>query len=129
MILADTSVWIAHLRAGDGALVGLLERGLVLGHPWVTGELALGRLTQRREIIAHLTSLPQATVATTDEVLTLVENQRLYGRGIGYVDTQLLTATHLTPEAELWTADKPLAAAASSLGCAFDPSTSGADTT
>ena len=128
MILVDTSIWIAHLKAGGGALVGLLERGLVLGHPWVTGELALGRLIQRREIIGLLTSLPQATVATSDEVLTLVDNHALYGRGIGYVDTQLLTATHLTPEAELWTADKPLAVAASDLGCGFDPSTSGAET-
>jgi hypothetical protein len=59
-------------------------------------------------------------VATTAEILTIVETHALFGRGIGYVDAQLLAATLLTPEAELWTADKPLQAAASGLGCAFE---------
>ncbi|MDQ3766741.1 MAG: type II toxin-antitoxin system VapC family toxin [Actinomycetota bacterium] len=121
MILVDTSIWIGHLRAGHSTLAGLLERGLVLGHPWVIGELALGHLGRRREILGLLTSLPQAAVASTDEILTLVENHGLFGRGIGYVDAQLLAATYLTPDAELWTADRPLVAAASRMGCAFDP--------
>ncbi len=47
MILVDTPVWIDHLRAGSAALARLLERGTVLGHPWVVGELALGHLAQR----------------------------------------------------------------------------------
>jgi len=121
VILVDTSIWIDHLRAGHSTLVRLLEREFVLTHPWVIGELALGHLSQRREVIGLLTSLPQATVATTDEVLTLVEGHRLYGLGIGYVDAQLLAATHLTPDAELWTSDQRLAAVASRLGCAVDP--------
>jgi len=33
MILVDTSVWVDHLRAGDSALIELLERGAVLGMP------------------------------------------------------------------------------------------------
>lgn len=123
MILVDTSIWIDHLRAGHATLTQLLERGLVLGHPWVIGELALGNLVQRRKIIGLLTSLPRATVATSDEVLTLVERHQLYGLGIGYVDAQLLAATRLTPDAELWTNDKRLVAAASRLGCAGDPRT------
>lgn len=36
-----TAVWIDHLRVGDAELASLLERGVVLAHPWVTGELAL----------------------------------------------------------------------------------------
>jgi len=121
VILVDTSLWIGHLRTGHAALARLLERGLVLGHPWVIGELALGHLTQRREIIGLLTSLPRATVATTDEVLTLVGRHQLDGLGIGYVDAQLLAATRLTADAALWTADRRLIAAASRLGCAVDP--------
>ncbi|MGH3665637.1 MAG: type II toxin-antitoxin system VapC family toxin [Egibacteraceae bacterium] len=127
MILVDTSIWIDHLRAGHATLAHLLERGLVLGHPWVVGELALGHLSQRREVLGLLTSLPQAVVATTDEVLTLVERHDLYGLGIGYVDAQLLAATQLTPDAELWTADRALVAAASRLGCAVDPGAPAAD--
>ncbi len=124
MILVDTSIWVDHLRAGHSTLITLLERGLVLAHPWVIGELALGHLSQRREVLGLLASLPQAAVATTDEILTLVERNQLYGLGIGYVDAQLLAATQLTPDAELWTNDKRLATAASHLGYAADPTPS-----
>jgi hypothetical protein len=87
----------------------------------VIGEFARGHLSQRRELMGLLTGLPQATVATADEVLTLVERHQLYGLGIGYVDAQLLAATRLTPDAELWTNDGRLVAVASRLGCVFDP--------
>ena len=120
MILVDTSIWVDHLTTGHPILTELLERGVVLGHPWVIGELALGRLSRRAEISGLLTSLEQATVATPDEVLTLIDRHELYGMGIGYVDAQLLAATRLTRDAALWTADQRLATAASRLGCAAD---------
>ena len=116
MILVDTSIWIDHLRAGDPQLVGFLQDGQVLAHPWVTGELALGHLSRRNEILGLLHNLPQATLATDVEVLTLMENQHLFGLGIGYVDAQLLAATLLTPDARLWTRDKRLATIAVRLG-------------
>ena len=109
MILVDTSIWIDHLRTGDPELVGLLQDGHVLAHPWVTGELALGHLVRRSEILGLLHNLPQATVATEVEVLTLIEKRHLFGLGIGYVDAQLLAATLLTSDARLWTRDERLA--------------------
>jgi predicted nucleic acid-binding protein len=115
VILVDTPVWVDHLRAGDPALAELLERTAVLAHPWVTGELALGRLSQRQEILRLLDALPQAEVATPAEVAVLIERHRLYGLGIGYVDAQLLAATLLTAGARLWTRDKRLAGAAARL--------------
>ena len=121
MILVDTSIWVDHLRAGDGALAALLERNAVLGHPWVTGELALGSLSRRSEVIHLLNSLPQAEVATTAEVGALTEGSRLYGLGIGYVDAQLIAATRLTPEGRLWTRDKRLAAIATHHGLSVEP--------
>lgn len=121
MIIVDTSIWVDHLRAGHPTLGTLLERGLVLAHPWVIGEIALGHLARRHEVIGLLEGLPPAAVATTGEVLTLVDRHQLYGLGIGYVDAQLLAATRLTRDAALWTNDKRLAAAASRLGCAADP--------
>ncbi|CAN5575371.1 type II toxin-antitoxin system VapC family toxin [soil metagenome] len=121
MILVDTSIWIEHLRASLETLVRLLDRGVVLAHPWVLGELALGHLDQRREIIGLLGNLPQAAVATTEEVLTLIERHQLVGSGIGYVDAQLLAATRLTPDAGLWTRDSRLGAVAERLGCAVSP--------
>ncbi len=118
MILVDTSIWIDHLRAGDPKLVALLEDRHVLAHPWVTGELALGHLSRRGEILELLNNLPQATVATDGEVLTLIDHRHLYGLGIGYVDAHLLAATLLTADARLWTRDKRLAAVAVEHGLA-----------
>lgn len=112
MILVDTSIWIDHLRTGDPELSELLRDGQVLAHPWVTGELAVGHLSRRSEILGLLHNLPQATVATDDEVLTLIDKRHLFGLGIGYVDAHLLAATTLTTAARLWTRDKRLAVVA-----------------
>jgi predicted nucleic acid-binding protein len=120
MILIDTSVWIEHLRAGSPALAHHLERGEVAGHPWVVGELALGNLRNRSEILGLLGGLPQATCATHPETLDLIDRHELWGVGIGYVDAQLLAASRLTGAA-LWTHDRCLAAAATRLGNAFEP--------
>ena len=121
MILVDTSVWIDHLRAGQPRLVELLEHSMVLGHPWVTGELAMGHLNRRNEVLGLLANLPQANVATRAEVLTLVDRHELHGAGIGYVDAQLLAATLLTEDGTLWTTDKRLAAVATRLKRASQP--------
>ncbi len=116
MILVDTSIWIDHLRAGDRELSELLRHGQVLAHPWVTGELALGHLSRRSEILGLLHNLPQATVATDDEVLALIDQRQLFGLGIGFVDSHLLAATALTTAARLWTRDKRLAGVAAQHG-------------
>jgi predicted nucleic acid-binding protein len=119
VILVDTAVWIDHFRDGDPALAGLLERGEVLAHPWITGELALGRLRARAEILKLLGDLPQAAVATPAELLAFIEHHELHGVGIGYVDAQLLAATRLTADARLWTHDRRLSAVAARLGAAY----------
>jgi len=121
MILVDTSVWVDHLRSGDAHLAGLLDQGQVLGHPWVLGELALGRLSDSPGVLGLLSQLPQAPVATPTEVLTLIERAQLAGTGIGYVDVHLLAAALLAPGTLLWTRDRRLAAAAARSGCGADP--------
>jgi predicted nucleic acid-binding protein len=118
MILADTSVWIEHLRRGEPTLSALLMNGQVLGHPAVVGELGLGTLADRDEVLGLLGNLPQAVAATHAEVMAFVARHRLFGLGIGYVDAHLLAATALTREAALWTRDKRLATAARTLGLA-----------
>lgn len=112
MILVDTSVWIDHLRSGNAVLAGLLEAGRVLVHPFVTGELALGNLRQRDVVLGALRGMPQANVATDDEVFRFIDESALYGLGIGYVDAHLLAAVRLTPGSSLWTRDGRLLAAA-----------------
>ena len=115
MILLDTSVWIDHLRQGDAQVASVLETGLALCHPFVIGELACGQLKSRTEILALLAALPQALLALEQEVLFFIERHRLMGRGIGYIDAHLLTATALTEGAQLWTRDKRLDALAHEL--------------
>ena len=118
MILVDTSVWINHLRNNDPNLVRLLTENNVLGHPFVRGELALGNLRQRNEILTALDNLPQAPVAFTDEVNYFIEKHSLFGLGIGLIDAHLLASTQLSGNTRLWTQDKQLLAAASRLNLA-----------
>lgn len=120
MTLVDTSVWIDHLRRGHPVLQRLLESNAVLGHPWVIGELALGRLRRRGEVLGLLGALPAAVVATPDEVVAFIGRHELSGLGIGYLDAGLLAATRLTADAVLWTNDKRLTAAAHTLGLAAE---------
>lgn len=121
MILVDTSVWIDHLRIGDPTLGSLLQDGHVLTHPYVIGELALGQLSHRSEILGLLRNLPHARSASDPEVLHLVEHRHLFGLGIGYIDAHLLAATLLTAGARLWTRDKRLARVAAHLELTQEP--------
>jgi predicted nucleic acid-binding protein len=108
VILVDTSVWIDHLRAGDRALIGLLQTGQALTHPFVIGEIALGSLSQRAPVLSALQDLPQAGVALDKEVLHFIDRNKLFGLGIGYVDAHLLAAAKLASGTRLWTRDKRL---------------------
>lgn len=116
MILVDTSVWIDHLRYGDSTLVGLLNTGTVVVHPFVLGEIALGSLRQREVILETLSDLPKAQIATDEEVLAFISQSKLYGLGICYVDAHLLASVRLMPGTLLWTRDKGLRATAIQFG-------------
>jgi len=118
MILVDTSIWIDHLRASDERLARMLDDGKVLAHPFVTGELALGNLRQRDAVLSALQDLPQACVATENEVLRFIGAKSLFGIGIGYIDAHLLASVLLTPGSMLWTHDRRLLEASSRLGVA-----------
>ncbi len=115
MVLVDTSVWIAHLRHGQPVLVDLLSGGLVLTHPFVSGELACGNLKSRAAILSDLGALPAVERASDAEVMHLVDERRLWGRGLGWIDAHLLAAA-LISNCRLWTLDKRLGSAASELG-------------
>jgi len=94
---------------------------MVLAHPFVIGELALGNLRQREVVLGALSDLPHASVATDVEVLHYISRYALFGRGVGYVDVHLLAAVRLTAGAELWTNDKRLHAVAAELDLEFKP--------
>ena len=117
MVLVDTSVWIDHLRKYNERLGALLHRVEVIVHPFVVGEMALGGLRRRAEVIALLSRMPRVPVASHAEVLTFIERRDMSGKGIGYVDAHLL-ASALLAGTSLWTHDKRLHAVAMSIGVA-----------
>lgn len=120
MILVDTSVWIDHLRSRDQHLVTLLEDQAVLIHPFVRGELACGNLKNRKTVLAYLAQLPQASMATHEEVLHFIDARGLHGLGIGYIDCHLLAACLLSRSTRLWSHDTRLKASAKELRLSYD---------
>ncbi len=107
MVLVDTSVWIDHFRTGNAQLVKLLNEGDVICHHYIIGELACGNIKNRKEILSLLLALPKAIQANHQEVLEFIENKKLMGKGLGYIDVHLLAATFLS-NAVLWSLDKKL---------------------
>ena len=120
MIVADASVWVAHLRGDDLGLMPRLDAVEVFGHPFVTGELACGSLKDRPAVLALLDRLPAAPKASDAEVRELIERRHLHGRGVGWVDAHLL-ASALLADAALWTLDRRLRDVAHTLGVADRP--------
>ena len=114
----DSSVWIDHLRRGDAILTDLLNREVVVTHPFIIGELATGNLRPRAEILTFLQNLDRVIVAHDDEVLRFIEDEHLFGLGVGYVDAHLLASVRLTPDTSLWTRDKRLLSVADRLSLA-----------
>lgn len=114
MILVDTSVWIDFLRRGNKQLEDLLLEGEVATHPLIIGELHVGNIKDRTTFLGLLSNLPQIQECSHDEVLFLVDEHDLHGKGIGYADAHLLCSSvmHETP---LWTLDKRLDKLAKSL--------------
>jgi predicted nucleic acid-binding protein len=115
MTLVDTSVWVDHFRRGSPDLVEMLEQGKVLVHDYVIGELACGHLRNRQTTLDSLAGLPHARMATHREVLSFVQNHRLFGKGIGWIDAHLLASAE-SSGAQVWTLDRRLMRVAYPLG-------------
>lgn len=116
MILADTSVWIDHLRAPNPGMVKLLDLGQIVMHPFIVAEIALGSLKNRRAVFEDMESLLEVQVAQLSEVRRMIEVRSLYSRGIGLTDAHLLASTLITPSTSLWTLDTRLRTIAAELG-------------
>jgi predicted nucleic acid-binding protein len=116
LILADTSVWIDHLRSGNKEMRKQLDQGQIAIHPFIIAELALGSLRERARTLALLDLLPQVRVAQMSELRLMIEARRLYSLGIGFIDTHLIASVFINPSTLLWTRDKRLRKAAEALG-------------
>ena len=118
MVIADTSIWVTHLRRGTRHLEELLLDAKVVCHPFVVGELACGNLKNRDKFLSLLQSLPMAPTVVFEELLYFIERHRLMGKGIGFVDANLLASAYLSG-IPLWTFDRKLRSVASALEFAY----------
>jgi predicted nucleic acid-binding protein len=105
--LIDTSVWIQHLQTPNKKLSQLLAENQVLVHPFIVGEIFIGHIRNREEVMTLLGYLPQIKTATELEVQELVQKHRLFGRGLGWIDCHLLAST-LLQGSDLYSNDKAL---------------------
>ena len=120
LVLADTSVWIAHFRKPNPILQALLSDDQVICHPMVLIEIACGTPPAPRErTLSDLRQLRSATVANTEEALALIEREQLQDSGCGAIDLLLLGSVLLTSDAVLWTHDKDLQALAARFDILF----------
>lgn len=116
-LLVDTSIWIDHLHHTDRELSDALLAGSVWTHTAVIGELACGSLARRNAVLELLKHLPRLPDADLLAVLSLIESQRLWGKGLSWVDVHLLAACSASAT-HLWTRDQRLQRAARDLGVA-----------
>jgi predicted nucleic acid-binding protein len=116
LILADTSIWIDHLRSENKEMRKHLIQGNIVIHPFIIAELALGSLRARTKTLALLDLLPQVRVAQPNEVRLTIESRRLYSLGIGLTDAHLIASVFINLPTLLWTKDKRLRKAAEAFG-------------
>jgi predicted nucleic acid-binding protein len=119
-VIIDTFVWVDHFRYRNDVLIDLLQTDLAPTHRMVLVELACGTPpSPRTRTLGEIALLRSCNQANLDEVVNLIEREKLYGLGCGLADTTLLASTLITPGARLWTLDKPLASLAERFGVAF----------
>ncbi|MBI3314354.1 MAG: type II toxin-antitoxin system VapC family toxin [Candidatus Omnitrophica bacterium] len=114
MILVDTSVWISHLRRHNQRLDDLLGIEIIFCHPLIIGEMSCGNLKDRSSVLSLLEELPGAPVVTHQEALGFIEQRRLMGLGLSFIDVHLLASCQVAG-LSIWTEDKPLQRAAQHL--------------
>ena len=116
LILADTSVWIDHLRSENNEMRKHLLQGQIAIHPFIIAELALRALRERAKTLALLDLLPQVRMPLLAEVRLMIAARRLYNLGIGLTDAHLIASVFVNSPTLLWTRDKPLRKVAEALG-------------
>jgi predicted nucleic acid-binding protein len=120
MVLADTSVWVAHFRKSNASFKALLLNDQILCHPLIQIELACGTPpSPRSKTLEYIKKLRQAAIATPYEILEFIEKHQLQESGRGAIDVSLLTSTLLSENAQLWTLDKSLEKLAIRLGISY----------
>jgi predicted nucleic acid-binding protein len=124
MVLVDTSVWIRFLAGREPFATGLdelLRRDEVIGHDMVFGELLTGDTGGgRKNLLEAYIQMHQASIVPHQEVVEFVRARHLAGRGVGWIDVNLLAST-VVGRLRLWTADLRFATLAGELRVSYSP--------
>ncbi len=123
-VLVDTSVWIRSFAGKEpffGGMKELLGGDMVAGHELVYGELLMGDIGGRPDVLASYARRGYLPIVPHDEVVQLVRSRRLHGRGVGWIDIHLV-ASAMVARIPFWTADPRLEALARECGIAYDVS-------
>jgi hypothetical protein len=118
--LFQSTVRADHLRATDKALAALLDTGMVLAHPFVTGELALGNLRQREIVLNALADLPMPASRQTRRFFISSTAMGCSDAGSD-ISTPICSPRRTDGRCGVWTNDKRLRGVAVKLGLAFTP--------
>ena len=122
MVLVDTSVWIRFLAGRAPFASGLdelLGRDEVVGHEMVFGELLIGDLGGgRRNLLEAYAQMHHANTVAHPEVVEFVRARRLFGRGVGWIDVNIL-ASAVVGGFQMWTADPRFSTLADELRVAY----------
>jgi len=118
MILVDTSVWVDHFHQSDEYLKELLLSNQVCIHPYILGELSCGNIRNRKEVLSLLRTLKSIDLVLDEEVFILIEERKLFDKGLGFIDIHLL-ASALIHQVPIWTRDKSLRLVAEQLDISY----------
>jgi predicted nucleic acid-binding protein len=116
MILADTSIWVDHLRNRNSEMEKYLGRGQIVMHPFIVAEISLGLLHNRQKTLDDMEALLEVRVAALNEVRHMIEAHALYSKGIGLTGAHLIASCLITPGTQLWTRDGAMKRVAAALG-------------
>lgn len=110
MILVDTSVWIAFFKGEPKAkkITQQLTEQKICTHDFVIGEIAVGHLASRRQnILESFRFLEKIPLAKTEEILHFLEKEKLYAKGLSWIDVHLVFSS-IRHQVKLWTLDRKL---------------------
>ncbi len=115
MVLVDTNVWVEFFRGSKKslALSDSIESGEVYLHPFVLTELVLGGL--KKELQLKMESFVNVSILSENQLRKFITEEKLFGRGLGFVDIHLLSASRIY-QCDIWTYDSYLKKAAVHLG-------------
>ena len=121
MIIADTNIWISFFKGEKKAyfLKELIIENMVILHPYIYGELLLGGISQKAGQLLH--SLEYVETSKADLVYYFITKNKIHGRGIGWVDVNILVAA-LSGKHRVFTFDKNFETLCMEFNCHADQS-------